>query len=314
MTKEQKIEHTLRTLGTIVNVAHKIEGYSSDTFLMEVSAGTKISSVNKFRLDIANALSVSSVRIMKNLYVYKDKSYLCIEATKKRERDLIFDASLLQDSKIPLGMDNFGNLIIWDITNPSTPHMLICGATGSGKSVCIISIIQYAKLAGFNEIVVFDPKYEFVDMASDLITVYNDIEDIEISMALMVDEMNDLAKNRQTIKKLVVFDEFADAVAGSGSKYLEENLKRILQKGRSIGYRVISATQRASTKVITGDAKVNLPVQICFRVPKEVDSRVVLDEIGAVSLSGKGDGLINSPEYLGVTRFQAFWDSSWEKN
>lgn len=307
MSKQQKIEHTLRQLNLIVSVVHVIEGYSSDTFLIEVSAGTNLSAIHKHRLDIANALNVSSVRIMKNLHVYENKSYLCVEASKKRELDLMYDPSLLQGNRIPLGMDNFNNVIVWDIDNPSTPHMLICGATGSGKSVCIISTIAYAQLAGFNEIVIFDPKYEFVDMASDLITVYNDIEDIEVAMAYMVDEMNEYAKSRTTIKKLVVFDEFADAVAGSGSKYLEENLKRILQKGRSIGYRVISATQRASTKIITGDAKVNLPVQICFRVPKEVDSRVVIDEIGAESLSGKGDGLINSPEYMGVVRFQAFW-------
>jgi len=81
----------------------------------------------------------------------------------------------------------------------------------------------------------------------------------------------------------------------------------LLQKGRSTGFRIISATQRASVKVITGDAKVNFPVQICFRVPKETDSRVVLDEAGAEGLSGMGDGLIKSPEYSEITRFQAYW-------
>jgi len=69
----------------------------------------------------------------------------------------------------------------------------------------------------------------------------------------------------------------------------------------------MAATQRASVKVITGDAKVNFPVQICFRVPKEADSRVVLDEPGAESLAGMGDGLIKSPEYKETIRFQAFF-------
>ena len=90
-------------------------------------------------------------------------------------------------------------------------------------------------------------------------------------------------------------------------KSLEENLRILLQKGRSVGYRIISATQRASTKVITGDAKVNYPVQICFRVPKEIDSRVVLDDAGAETLAGMGDGLIKSPEYQDLVRFQAFY-------
>jgi DNA segregation ATPase FtsK/SpoIIIE-like protein len=90
-------------------------------------------------------------------------------------------------------------------------------------------------------------------------------------------------------------------------KSLEENLKILLQKGRSCGFRIMAATQRASVKVITGDAKVNFPVQICFRVPKEADSRVVIDESGAEALSGRGDGLMKSPEYTDVVRFQSFY-------
>ena len=86
-------------------------------------------------------------------------------------------------------------------------------------------------------------------------------------------------------------------------KSLEENLRILLQKGRSCGFRIISATQRASTKIITGDAKVNFPIQVCFRVPKDVDSMVVIDEPGAEALN-EGDGLIKSPEYPGVIRFQ----------
>jgi S-DNA-T family DNA segregation ATPase FtsK/SpoIIIE len=93
-------------------------------------------------------------------------------------------------------------------------------------------------------------------------------------------------------------------------KALEENLRILLQKGRSTGYRIMAATQRASVKVITGDAKVNFPVLICFRVPKEADSRVVLDESGAESLAGRGDGLIKSPEYKSTVRFQAFYKPS----
>jgi DNA segregation ATPase FtsK/SpoIIIE-like protein len=134
-----------------------------------------------------------------------------------------------------------------------------------------------------------------------------------------------------------VFDEFADAVANSRKgeklknyvnevvgaysdgraktkrvvkstdKSLEENLRILLQKGRSSGFRIIAATQRASTKVITGDAKVNFPVQVCFRVPKDIDSMVVIDEPGAEALNGRGDALIKSPEYINVVRFQGFY-------
>ena len=337
MTKQEKIEHTLRTLSITVQIAHTFSGYSSDTFLLEVSAGTTLSTIFRYKLDIANALGVSNVRIMKDLFVYEGKSYIAVEATKSREKNLIFDAGQLEGMKIPLGFDNFNQKIVWDTTNPGTPHVLICGSTGSGKSVCLISIIEYAKLAGFDRIEIFDPKHEFMNFKGLGISVYNDIEDIEAVMETLVEEMNMLVKQGITKKTLVVFDEFADAVANSRSgakldvyqtiedgnyangspktkkvktdtkKSLEENLRILLQKGRSSGYRIVAATQRASVKVITGDAKVNFPVQICFKVPKAADSQVVIDEPGAEALSGKGDGLIKSPEYGGVIRFQAFY-------
>lgn len=348
MTNNEKIEHVLRAFGIIVKVAHDIKGFSSDTYLLEVSAGVKISNVTKYQLDIANALNVSSIRIGKNLMVYDGKSYLFIEISKKRTQDLLFDSKYLVGEKLPIGLDNFGRTVVWDLNNHATPHVLVCGATGSGKSISIIATVEYAKLAGIKEIVIFDPKYEFCNYSGKGVRVFNDILEIEEQMALLVKDMQARTKNGKRNKTLVVFDEFADAVASSRSgseldikenvqvgfyapkrdpftgfpmppepkyeirtigrlKSLEENLKMLLQKGRSLGFRVIAATQRASVKVITGDAKVNFPVQICFRVPKEIDSKVVLDEPGAETLAGMGDGLMKSPEYLDVVRFQGFY-------
>jgi DNA segregation ATPase FtsK/SpoIIIE-like protein len=265
-------------------------------------------------LDIANALGVSNVRISTNLVEHESKSYVGIDLSKKREESLIYDPALQVGMKIPIGKDNFQNTLYWDLEKPSTPHILTCGATGSGKSVFLKSTIEYAIKAGVDDIVIFDPKYEFTAYDNGKITVLNDIEDIETYMALLVETMNSLVKFGRKKMTLVIFDEFADAVANStkgkalnGSKSLEENLRILLQKGRSSGFRIIAATQRASVKVITGDAKVNFPVQICFRVPKEADSRVVIDEPGAESLSGMGDGLIKSPEYTDTVRFQAFY-------
>lgn len=313
MTKQEKIEYTLRILGTITKVAHTFEGYSSDTFLLEMSGGTSIASIYKYRLDISNALNVSTVRMDKNLVVYEGKSYVSIDAGKVREKDLMFDASLLEGRKIPLGFDNYNNKIIWDLDNPGTPHMLVGGATGSGKSVLLKSILQFALLSGFDEVKFFDPKYEFVEFNSGIVKVINEIDQINVELDIMVDEMQTLARDRKKKKILIIFDEFADALAQSKNtpdgvlRDLETNLRMILQKGRSIGYRVVAATQRASVKVITGDAKVNFPVQVCFRVPKAVDSNVMLDEDGAESLMGKGDGLLKSPQYPGTVRFQAFY-------
>lgn len=337
MTEPEKIEHVLRSFGTIVKVAHKFSGYSSNTYLLEVSAGVKIASIHNKRLDIASVLNVSNVRISSDLVVYEGRSYLAVEFAKKRDKDLFFTATDRDGFRIPLGRDNYDNVVFWDMDNHSTPHILICGATGSGKSVAIRSTTEYVVQAGAEKVVILDPKYEFTDLQSGKVQVYNDITAIEEAMKGMVEEMNQLVRSGRKQKTLIVFDEFADAFAQSRSgndlkiheevmvgtfangnpkfkrqvteelKSLEDNLRIILQKGRSIGFRVIAATQRASTKIITGDAKVNFPVQICFRVPKEADSRVVLDEPGAESLAGFGDGLIKSPEYKETTRFQAYY-------
>lgn len=313
MTNPERIEHLLRTFGLLVKVAHEIKGFSSDTYLLECGAGVKIANIDKFRLDIASALNVPNVRISRTLVEYQGKTYLAVEANKKRTEDLLWDASYLDGMRIPVGMDNYRNVVAWDLGNHSTPHMLVCGATGSGKSVLVKSTIEYAKAAGITNIVVFDPKYEFCDI--DGIECYNEIEDIEAMMQMLVEDMQGRARARKKAgMTLVIFDEFADAIAQArsgkalgGDKSLEENLRILAQKGRSLGFRILAATQRASTKIITGDTKVNFPVQVCFRVPKAVDSNVVIDEDGAESLAGYGDGLMKSPEYLSTIRFQGFY-------
>lgn len=336
MTPQEKIEHTLRSFGIMAKVAHVLGAYSSTSYLLEIGAGVKIANIASHALDIANAIDVPSVRVLPSLSIHQGKSYLCVEAPHRSGETLLWDEKYLQGTRIPIGLDNFGETVVWDINNHSTPHMLICGATGSGKSVSIKSTIAYAKLAGVERIIVLDPKYEFIGRLEGC-EVIADISEIEQRMKELVAEMQERAKTGANSKTLIVFDEFADAVSSARSgreldikemvvvgmdrngnpkeelkvvgreKSLEENLKMLLQKGRSLGYRIVAATQRASTKVITGDAKVNFPVQVCFRVPKAVDSKVVLDEEGAETLAGRGDGLIKSPEYFGTVRFQGFY-------
>ena len=324
MTPQEKIEHTLRSFGIMARVAHVLGSYSSISYLLEIGAGVKIANIASHALDIANAIDVPSVRVLPTLTMHEGHSYLCVEAPHRSGDTLLWNEKYLDGSRLPIGLDNFGKAVYWDINNHSTPHMLICGATGSGKSVCIKSTIEYAKLAGVHRIIVLDPKYEFINNLPGC-EIIADIDEIEERMKELVAEMQASAKKGGLgYKTLIVFDEFADAVnsARSGKaldikdengkvvgreKSLEENLKMLLQKGRSLGYRIIAATQRASTKVITGDAKVNFPVQVCFRVPKAVDSKVVIDEEGAETLAGRGDGLIKSPEYFGTVRFQGFY-------
>jgi S-DNA-T family DNA segregation ATPase FtsK/SpoIIIE len=329
MTNEERIEHLLRTFNISVQVAHKIDGFSCDTYLCEAAAGVKLDSIRRYSLDIANALDVASVRIPGELVIYHKKSYLAIEVNKARERNLLWDQRYADGYKIPLGLDNYNKKVIWNLDNHSTPHMLVCGATGSGKSVCIRSTIEFALVSGIKRIFIMDPKYEFTNYAGDeRIKVLNEIHDIEMQMKSLVDNMNALVRSGRSHKTLIIFDEYADAISQARKgreldiegfredgtigvigrdRSLGENLQILLQKGRSSGFRILAATQRASVKVINGDAKVNFPVLVCFRVPKAADSRVVIDEDGAEMLTGHGDGLIKSPEYNDtVVRFQGF--------
>lgn len=348
MTPEQKIEHVLSTFGIIAKVPHKFTGYSSATYLLEPSAGTKITSVYTHRLDIANALNVENVRIGKDLTVYEGRSYLPVEIAIKRTGTLNFDKSEVKKDFIPLGKNNFGETVGWNWANQTTPHLLMCGGTGSGKSVSIRTILESAKAAGAERVVVLDPKCEFEEYKNRGFEVYSDILEIEEALKDLVDDMQDRVETKKEKRTLVVLEELADmfdnarkgreldiiedVVVGNYKplvspltgdlipggekiarkktgelKSASENLKILAQKGRSTGLRMCAATQRASTKVITGDIKVNFPVQVCFRVSKEVDSRVVLDEPGAESLTGYGDGLIKSPEYRDTVRFQGFY-------
>ena len=254
----------------------------------------------------------------------------------------------LTGRKIPIGKDNYDQVIYWDLDNHSTPHALVCGSTGSGKSVSMHSTLNYVLETDVDEIYIFDPKSEFTKFHDHVrVYVYDDILEIEEQMALLVKEMQASVKSGRKKMTVVLFDEFADALDNSRKgkeldvkeevvvghyaprknefglleagapklklqtvgqlKSLEENLKILAQEGRSLGYRIMAGTQRASVKVINGDIKVNFPVQICYRVPKQADSLVVLDEPGAESLAGYGDGLIKSPDYPLTTRFQAFY-------
>lgn len=317
MTREERIENVLRNFRMPVQVEHTLSGYSCDTFLLTIGAGVKISDIYKYRLDIANALDVPNVRIGRELSVYQGKSFLSIEVVKRRDRDLPWKQGAIPEGtmKIPVGVDNYENTVYWDLGDHSAPHMLVCGATGSGKSVFLRSTVEYIKRLGISDVRIIDPKYEFDRYCDEPgFRVVNDIFEAEVMLADAVREMQRRAALKERKPTFIIIDEVADAIDQSrkgkaleGEKSFEENLKMLAQKGRSLGYHIIIATQRASAKIINGDTKVNFPVQVCFRMPKAIDSKVVLDEDGAESLGGQGDGLMRSPSVPGLIRFQGFW-------
>lgn len=316
MNNSEKIEHQLRAFNIKVHVAHVIEGFSCDTYLLEMGTGVDPLSIYRYKMSIASALDAKRVRIQgEPLIIYEGKAYVGIEVNKERKENLLWDKKYVEGHRIPLGLDNCRNLVVWDLDH--SPHMLVCGTTGSGKSVELICILHGAIAAGIDDITILDPKWEFADMElPSNVRVLSEIPDIELALAEMVADMNNRVKNKQKRLSLVIFDEFADASdqarrgkqLGDGEKSLMENFKMLLQKGRSCGYRFVAATQRASVQTIPGDIKANLIVRVCFKLPSGIDSKVVLNTEGAEALQLKGDGLIQSPEYNdGIVRFQGFY-------
>lgn len=347
-TMKEKIEHTLRSFGLKMEVAFEFEGYSSNTYLLEASAGVNLSSIFKHNLNIANTLNVSNVRILPNLKVYNDKSYIAIETSKKREKDLIWDEKELVDMKIPMGKDNFGENIYWNLDNESTPNKFTIGSVGSGKSVSILSDLEYVLLLdNVSKIEIFDPKNEFKKyIPNPKVKVYSKMEDIEAGMKNLVADMQSKIDTETKEFVFVIVDEYSKILGESKTgkeldikemvedgfyapkkmmgipmplepkmklkvvgreKSFEENFLLLSQTGRSAGFRISAATQISTADVLTTRIKVNYPVVVSFRVPKKSNSLVALDEPGAEELIGKGDGLIKSPDFPVVTRFQAFY-------
>lgn len=328
----ERIEHRLRTFSYPVKVEHTIEGYSCDTYLLQIGAGLKSTQIYGYRMDIANAVGVKDVRINKSLVEYKGSAYIAIEVNRRETRPLFLTKADIQDGPVfPIGKDNYGNTLSWSLLNPSTPHMMIAGAAGSGKSVAICDIIEVALKKGI-PVVILDPKYEFTRYA-DRCEVYNELQDIEAFMELAVAEMDIIFKAKGAVgnsknKRLIIFDEAADCLirqtkervsysvnimtgketktVDRNFKTLEENVLIIAQKARSAGMHLVLAAQRFSAKILTGDAKANFTTRLCLTVASGTDSKVMLDQEGAEKLNGKGDALITSPEYSDPIRIQCF--------
>lgn len=227
---------------------------------------------------------------------------------------------------VPLGLDEENKLVFLDILK--APHVLICGATGSGKSVCVNSIIS-SIISQCNpdevQFVLIDPKeVEFsrynrmkfflscdvvnniYKASSALYTICNNMEKRYKTISAMgcrnIDEFN--AKSKQKYSRaIVVIDELAELMMRN-KKEVEPLLIRLAQMGRACGIHLILCTQRPSREVVTGLIKVNIPTKICFKVPSSVNSRVVLDTTGAEKLTGDGDGLLLNPDGKDPIRFQ----------
>ena len=238
--------------------------------------------------------------------------------------------------KLPLGKDIAGSPVIADLT--TMPHLLVAGATGSGKSVCLTSLIS--SLASENSpdklrFVLIDPKMVELTMFNELPHLLYDVA-VKSNLAartleLVVQEMEERYELLSQARKrniasyneesdepppriVVVIDELADLML-VGQREIEETLVRLAQLARAVGIHVIAATQRPSSDVITGLIKANFPTRIAFMVSTKVDSRVILDRAGAEALVGRGDMLFMSPQKQAQQRIQGTFtpDSTLER-
>ena len=323
------LEKVLKDFNIIGKVVEVHIGPTVTQYELELHSGTKVSKLLSIHREIALAIATKDVRIQAPI---PGKNTVGIEIANKETLSVSFREVLekvpksLDGSKLlcPLGKNIMGNVIWCEINK--TPHLLVAGSTGSGKSVCIngiiCSILMRAKpdevklvmvdpkkveLSGYNGVphlmrpVVTDPKEASVALAkivSEMERRYDMFSETKTKNIATyndyVEKMNKTLPADEQMKKMpfivVIIDELADLMLVA-SKDVEASIMRITQMARAAGIHLIIATQRPSTDVITGVVKANIPSRISFAVSSSIDSRTILDMTGAEKLLGKGDML-----------------------
>lgn len=295
---------------------------------MEIKAGTKLSKILGINREIALALAAKDVRIQAPI---PGKKTVGIEIPNAQTamvsvREILETIKPEDDDKkllVTFGQDIMGNSVTWQINK--TPHMLVAGSTGSGKSVCINSLIVSMLMRTKPDevkLVLVDPKKVELSMYNGvphlLAPVVTDARKANIALKKIVVEMERRydefertgTKNIEGYNKyidkqnelnpnepqkhlpfiVVIIDELADLMLVA-AKEVEDSIMRITQMARAAGIHLIVATQRPSTDVITGVVKANIPTRVAFAVSSQIDSRTILDMAGAEKLLGKGDML-----------------------
>ena len=321
----ERLVDTLESFGVSATVINTTDGPAVTRYELLLQRGIKFSKVANLSDDIALALGASGIRIS----TIPDKNAVGIEVPNEQQeivtaRDIIGSPAFQKSqSKLSfaVGKDITGQAVIGDIGK--MPHMLIAGTTGSGKSVCINSILislLYKSTPEEVRLIMVDPKMIELGVYNGiphlLIPVVTDPKKAAGALNWAVTEMmrryklfsqvgaRDLkgynAEMERTIAEggdgeilpriVVVIDELSDLMAVARSE-VEEAIIRLAQMARAAGMHLIIATQRPSADVITGLMKTNIPSRIAFAVASAVDSRIILDQMGAEKLLGKGDML-----------------------
>ncbi len=331
--KQFKIE------GEIVNT---YTGPLVTTFEFKPAPNIKVSKILNLQDDLAMALRAESIRIQAPV---PGKSVVGIEVPNDNFETIylreILESELFQKAKSPLavalGKDLVGQPFVTDIKK--LPHLLIAGTTGSGKSVGINAMILsllYRNDPDNLKLILIDPKMlEFsiyndiphlltpviIEPKKAIIALANLVKEMERRYKLMakvkvknIDNYNERAKKRGEDKMpfiVVVIDELADLMM-TGGKEVEYSIARLAQMARAAGIHIIVATQRPSVDVVTGLIKANLPARLSYRVGQKIDSKVILDAMGAEALLGRGDALFTPPGANGLVRLHAPWNTEEE--
>ena len=318
----QKLEETLKVFEITGKVVQVNIGPSLTQYELELKTGTKVSKLLSIQKEIALALAAKDVRIQAPI---PGKNTIGIELPNKVNSSVSFKEVLScippVDEKnvlaVGLGKDIMGKVRWMEIN--STPHLLVAGATGSGKSVCMNCIIASILMRARPDqvkLVMVDPKKVELSMYNGiphlLAPVVTDPKKASIALKNIVAEMerrydilehtknknikgyNEFCETHPEYQKMpyivVIIDELADLMLVA-AKEVEDSIMRITQMARAAGIHLIVATQRPSTDVITGVVKANIPSRISFAVSSSIDSRTILDMTGAEKLLGKGDML-----------------------
>lgn len=318
----RKIEETLRSFGIESEVVNINNGPTVTSYEVKPQSGIKVSKIVNLSNDLSLALASSGVRIEAPI---PGKPYVGIEVPNQNKdivafRELIFNDEFQKENNditVALGKNLFGKPIYANINE--MPHLLVAGATGSGKSVMINAIIMsiiYKYSPKDVQFIMIDPKMVELNIYNGIPhlskrKVVTDAARATNALKYAVDEMidrfekfskigcrdiggyNQIAFERGMNKMpyfVVIIDELSDLMM-EASKDVENYITRLAQMGRASGIHLIVATQRPSVDVITGVIKANIPSRISFQVSSQVDSRTILDAAGAEKLLGKGDML-----------------------
>ena len=343
------LQQTLKTFGVNVTITDISQGPSVTRFELQPEQGVKVSKIVGLADDIKLNLAATDIRIEAPI---PGKAAVGIEVPNKENsavalRDLLESKEFQQfpsNIAFAVGKDIGGQVVVTDIAK--MPHMLIAGATGSGKSVCINTIIMgilYKAKPEDVKLIMIDPKVVELSVYNGIphlmIPVVTDPKKAAAALQWGVSEMTDRYKkfaemnvrdlkgynkavergmmdaNGQPMKKMpqlvIIVDELADLMMVA-SNDVEEAICRLAQLARAAGIHLIIATQRPSVDVITGLIKANMPSRVAFSVSSGTDSRTILDMNGAEKLLGRGDMLFYPQGYSKPARIQGAFVSDSE--